>query len=62
MSDSVVEIIILMQSRGSDGPAAVMDTIEPLPEREEWALINKYKALEFERMKAREREIDRVKK
>lgn len=37
-------------------------TIEHKPEKEEWAIINKYKAIEFERMKAKERELDREKK
>lgn len=39
-----------------------MDTIELSPEKEEWAIINKYKAIEFERIKAKERSIDREKK
>lgn len=37
-------------------------TIDNKPEKEEWAIINKYKAIEFERMKAKERELDREKK
>lgn len=32
------------------------------PKREEWGLINKYKAAEFERMKAMEKSVDRDKK
>jgi hypothetical protein len=46
----------------SRNESALLETVDASPQREEWALINKYKALEFERMKARERMLDRQKK
>jgi hypothetical protein len=36
--------------------------IEAAPRKEEWAIINKYKALEFERMKQQEVMVEREKK
>lgn len=46
----------------SRNDSAILETIDASPQREEWAIINKYKALEFERMKAKERMLDRQKK
>ena len=39
-----------------------LGTLESVPKKEEWAIINKYKALEFERMKHQEQMLDRQKK
>lgn len=58
-------IIILMLRNGTEesrNDSALLQTIDACPQREEWALINKYKALEFERIKAKERMLDRQKK
>ena len=47
-----IVVIILMLSHGalsrSESP---LSTADPIPKKEEWAIINKYKAMEFERMK-----------
>lgn len=43
----------------SEAPLASPD---PIPKKEEWAIINKYKALEFERMKQQEQMLARQKK